>query len=192
MSTIDKPERVTQNRVIDLFRNELGYRYLGDWTDRDGNSNIEEGLLTDYLSRNGYSREQISVALYKLRTEADKHSRSLYGRQPGRLQSNALRRPGKDRGGKGHGNRPPHQLERPSQKRLRHRRRGNPQGQPGASARHRALRQRHSRRRAGAETKLRHHRRRHPPEPFQPAARVQRVVLSALCSSYSQAATQRG
>jgi len=79
MSTIDKPERVTQNRVIALFRHELGYRYLGDWTDRDGNSNIEEGLLTDYLARNGYSREQISVALYKLCTEADKHSRNLYG-----------------------------------------------------------------------------------------------------------------
>ena len=41
MSTIGQPERVTQNRVIALFRDELGYRYLGDWTDRDGNSNIE-------------------------------------------------------------------------------------------------------------------------------------------------------
>ncbi len=36
MSTIDKPERVTQNRVIAHFRHELGYRYLGDWTDRGG------------------------------------------------------------------------------------------------------------------------------------------------------------
>ena len=42
MSAIGQPERVTQNRVIALFREELGYRYLGDWTDRDDNSNIEE------------------------------------------------------------------------------------------------------------------------------------------------------
>jgi type I restriction enzyme R subunit len=79
MSTIGQPERATQNRVIALFRDELGYRYLGDWTDRDGNSNIEEGLLTTYLSKNGYTPAQISVALYKLRTEADNHSRNLYG-----------------------------------------------------------------------------------------------------------------
>ena len=79
MSDIGKSERVTQNRVIALFRDELGYRYLGDWCDRDGNSNIEEGLLTDYLTRSGYSKEQIAVALYKFRTEADNHSRSLYG-----------------------------------------------------------------------------------------------------------------
>lgn len=79
MSAIDKPERVTQNRVIALFHDELGYSYLGDWTDRYGNSNIEEGLLTDYLTRNGYTHEQIGAALYKLRTEADNHSRNLYG-----------------------------------------------------------------------------------------------------------------
>src|SRR5271170_8149374 len=78
MSDIGKSERVTQNRVIALFRDELDYRYLGDWCDRDGNSNIEEGLLTDYLERSGYFKEQIAVALYKLRTEADNHSRSLY------------------------------------------------------------------------------------------------------------------
>jgi type I restriction enzyme R subunit len=79
MSDIGKSERATQKRVIALFRDELGYRYLGDWCDRDGNSNIEEDLLTDYLKRSGYSKEQIAMALYKLRTEADNHSRNLYG-----------------------------------------------------------------------------------------------------------------
>ena len=54
MSTIGQLERATQNRVIALFREELGYRYLGNWTDRDGNSNIEAGLLTAYLTRSGY------------------------------------------------------------------------------------------------------------------------------------------
>ncbi len=44
MTDIGKPERATQNRVIALFRDELGYRYLGDWSDRASNSNIEEGL----------------------------------------------------------------------------------------------------------------------------------------------------
>mgnify|MGYP000019066891 CR=1 FL=1 len=77
MSTVDQPERATQNRVIALFRDELGYRYLGDWTDRDANSNIEEGLLTAWLTKRSYTSAQISVALHKLRTEADHHSRTL-------------------------------------------------------------------------------------------------------------------
>ncbi|NTU42964.1 MAG: type I restriction endonuclease subunit R, partial [Nitrospirales bacterium] len=79
MNPIGQPERATQNRVIALFCDELGYRYLGDWTDREGNSNIEEGLLTAYLTGKEYAPAQISVALHKLRTEADNHSRGLYG-----------------------------------------------------------------------------------------------------------------
>ena len=79
MSTIGQPERATQNRVIALFRDELKYRYLGDWTDRDDNSNIEEGLLSAWLTKSGYAPAQISIALHKLRTEADNPNRSLYG-----------------------------------------------------------------------------------------------------------------
>jgi type I restriction enzyme R subunit len=79
MSDIGKPERITQHRVIALFRDELGYRYLGDWTDRPDNSNIEEGLLAAYLTKCGYTPEQISSAIYKLRIEADNHGRALYG-----------------------------------------------------------------------------------------------------------------
>jgi len=79
MSKIGQPERATQNRVIAVFRDELGYRYLGDWRDRDDNSNIEEHLLTAYLSRNGYGTAQINKAIHALRAEADNHSRGLYG-----------------------------------------------------------------------------------------------------------------
>ena len=79
MSIIGQPERATQNRIIALFRDELHYRYLGDWIDRDGNSNIEEGLLSAWLTKSGYTAAQIAVALYKLRTEATNHNRTLYG-----------------------------------------------------------------------------------------------------------------
>jgi len=78
VSNVGQPERATQNRVIALFRDELGYRYLGDWTDRDGNSNIEETLLTAYLTKSGYTAAQIAKALYDLRTEANNPNRSLY------------------------------------------------------------------------------------------------------------------
>ncbi len=79
MSAIGQPERDTQNRIVALFRDEMGYRYLGDWTDRDGNSNIEEGLLSAWLEERGHSRAEIGAALHKLRTEADNHNRTLYG-----------------------------------------------------------------------------------------------------------------
>jgi type I restriction enzyme R subunit len=79
MTSVGQPERATQNRVIGLFRDELGYRYLGDWTDRPGNSNVEEGLLSDWLKARGQTAAQISRALYALHAEADNHSRGLYG-----------------------------------------------------------------------------------------------------------------
>ena len=34
MASVGQAERVTHKRVIALFRNELGYRYLGDWSVR--------------------------------------------------------------------------------------------------------------------------------------------------------------
>lgn len=70
MSTIAPPERVTQQRVIALFRDELKYDYLGDWHDRNNNRQIEDGLLTDWLTRRGCSQAQIGIVLHKLHTEA--------------------------------------------------------------------------------------------------------------------------
>ena len=49
MNVIGQPERVTQNRVIGLFRDVLGYLYLGDWSDLDGDSNIEGGLNNSFV-----------------------------------------------------------------------------------------------------------------------------------------------
>lgn len=77
MSYIGQTERATQDRVIALFRDELGYRYLGDWTERE-NSNIDEALLTAYLTKRGYSKAQISRTFDRLRTEANNPNRGLY------------------------------------------------------------------------------------------------------------------
>ncbi len=78
MNEIGKAERLTQDRLIKLFRDELKYTYLGDWSDRTNNSNIEERLLAAYLMRVGYSPVQVSRAIYKLRSIADKADGSLY------------------------------------------------------------------------------------------------------------------
>lgn len=75
---IGKTERATQDRVIALFTQQLGYRYLGNWADRAGNHCVEDGLLTAHLERRGYSAAHISAALYKLRSEALLHGRTLY------------------------------------------------------------------------------------------------------------------
>ncbi len=78
MTIIGNSERGTQNRVIALFTSELGYRYLGEWRDREGNSNIEEGLLRAYLLRSGYSGVQIAKAIHELHIEASNPNRTLY------------------------------------------------------------------------------------------------------------------
>ena len=51
MSNVGKKERVTQNRLLKLFREGLEYDYLGNWEERAGNSNVEEELLIEWLKR---------------------------------------------------------------------------------------------------------------------------------------------
>ena len=79
MTSLGQSERATQDRVIALFRDQLDYQYLGNWGDCEENTNIEEDLLVPWLTKCGYTSEQISAAHHKLRTEADNHSRGLYG-----------------------------------------------------------------------------------------------------------------
>ncbi len=50
MTNIGKSERVTQNRLVKLFCDELAYRYLCDWADRAANSNIEDIHPSEFLT----------------------------------------------------------------------------------------------------------------------------------------------
>lgn len=78
MSEIGQKERATQKRVIALFTKELGYRYLGNWEDRENNSNIEEKILRGFLAMKGYNQNLISKALYEFSKVAGDQSKSLY------------------------------------------------------------------------------------------------------------------
>lgn len=87
---VAKPERETQNRVIKLFCQELGYQYLGNWEKRENNSNIEEEYLTNYLRQSLIEANpnheiatinyQISQAITKLKQIANQPHTSLYER----------------------------------------------------------------------------------------------------------------
>jgi type I restriction enzyme, R subunit len=58
MSPVGDNERITQNRVISLLTNkdQLGFEYLGNWHDRENNSNVEESYLRKYLQSRGIMR----------------------------------------------------------------------------------------------------------------------------------------
>ena len=72
-------ERATQNRVINLFTEQLGYRFLGDRSKSPDNSFVEEASLTQHLKGKGYNSAEISGALYQLRRAADVSQGGLYG-----------------------------------------------------------------------------------------------------------------
>lgn len=80
MRGVGQVERKTQDRVVGLFsdRDKLGYTYLGNWKDREGNSCVEEELLLKYLSRRGFDGELAGRAVEKLKNAAGNQVDKLY------------------------------------------------------------------------------------------------------------------
>lgn len=77
MSTIGKLERETQNRVIKIFTDELGYEYLGNWEERENNSNVEEDSLRAWLLKR-YDQNLTNKAIYEFAKAVNDQSKSLY------------------------------------------------------------------------------------------------------------------
>ncbi|MGB2986710.1 MAG: HsdR family type I site-specific deoxyribonuclease [Phycisphaerae bacterium] len=79
MSKVGQKEAVTQRHVVRFFQDTLHYDYLGDWRDREENSNVEEGLLRDWLLRQRHSDKIITKALHELgKAKALGGSKTLY------------------------------------------------------------------------------------------------------------------
>lgn len=78
MSTVGQKERATQNRVVTLFRDRLGYEYGGNLEDQD-NTNVDEALLRQNLLARGIDEELVNRAIQQLLTAASLGSgQSLY------------------------------------------------------------------------------------------------------------------
>ena len=78
MSIVGQIERLTQDRVVKLLLDTLGYSYLGNLEERQDNSNIADVHLSNYLKRKRYSQELIDRALFELHKVAGDQSKSLY------------------------------------------------------------------------------------------------------------------
>lgn len=77
LSNVGKLERATQNRVVTLMRTELQYRYLGNWEERENNTNVEEAILKKWLLQR-YDENLTNKAVYDITKAATDQSKSLY------------------------------------------------------------------------------------------------------------------
>lgn len=72
MTTVGQIERATQNRVVKLFQSELGYDYLGDWSDRVEAPKDTAAYLRFFCAADTADKDQLKlneakrITLYKL------------------------------------------------------------------------------------------------------------------------------
>lgn len=78
MNEVGVKERKTQDRILKLFQDRLGYTYLGNWEESRENSNIEEKYLRAFLVRSGHSETLINKAIDRLKKCAGRSQMSLY------------------------------------------------------------------------------------------------------------------
>lgn len=79
MNNIGKLERSSQNRIIQLFQNELGYRYLGNWHENLRTQPVEEHLLKQFLlEKQGYSEVLANRAISKFIRAVSNMANGLY------------------------------------------------------------------------------------------------------------------
>lgn len=70
MSVVGQIERKTQDRVVELFGDQLGYEYVGSWEHREDNSHVEVELLTQNLLERGYDSVLADKAVAELKKAA--------------------------------------------------------------------------------------------------------------------------
>lgn len=80
MSTVGQRERKTQERVVKLFRDTLGYEYLGDWSEETDNRNVEPELVQAFLKEQAHDDALIKRTLHHLEKVAGNTGKSLYDR----------------------------------------------------------------------------------------------------------------
>lgn len=77
---INPIERITQNRIIQLFQEQLGYTYCGNWEKREHNSNVEADILKKNLLKRGYSETLANKAVKELTDLAMTNAGNVYHR----------------------------------------------------------------------------------------------------------------
>lgn len=78
MINIGQTERVTQDRIVRFFRNQLKYDYFGNWQYDRTNSNIEAEYLRKFLEKQGHSETIINKTIYEAKKVADDQSKEIY------------------------------------------------------------------------------------------------------------------
>ena len=76
-SNVGQLERITQNRIVALMQNELEYRYLGNWEERENNTNVEEEILSTWLQKR-CPKNLAEKAVYEFVRATSDQSKSLY------------------------------------------------------------------------------------------------------------------
>ena len=78
--SISQKESATQARVTHLFTESLGYTYLGRWSDRPDNRNIEPALLRAFLLAQGVDTALADRAIFQLEQTANDRVQRLHDR----------------------------------------------------------------------------------------------------------------